>query len=477
MVKILFIYPNAEGYFRIPLGLCLIMTILMNEGHEVKLFDTTFMIGEKHIDNVIRERANLVQPIDTAYFYSSKVDIDHLLRKKISGFDPDVIGISFVEDNYQYGNHLLNVIKDYNPNVPVVAGGSTPTVAPEIVIENPFIDFVVQGEGEATFLEFCNLMECGKSVNDVRNLWYKNNGNDGNVKQNKIRPFIDMDTLPILNLELWDKYHFMKPYCGTLRRAGFFEMARGCPNRCSYCINYACRQLLRDAGHYHRMKSIEKLIEEIHILKDKHNFEMILFCDDNFLRMPQKKMDMFTQLWKKEIDLPFWLNTTVETVNDDKLRCLKESGCCGIGIGIESGSEPLRKAILKRRDTNQQIERAFNLIHRFDIRTTANSMLGFPDETEKDFFETVKLNRKVKPKSFEMNFVAPYIGTEIHRVALERGLIDVWDKPGFQGMAKDITTRRHPVIRNENMTEERMMELYYNFVNYVRGDEIEDICI
>ena len=41
-MKVLFIYPNAQGYSRIPLGLCLVMTMLEENGHEVDLFDTTF---------------------------------------------------------------------------------------------------------------------------------------------------------------------------------------------------------------------------------------------------------------------------------------------------------------------------------------------------------------------------------------------------------------------------------------------------
>ena len=57
--------------------------------------------------------------------------------------------------------------------------------------------------------EFCDLMERGKSVEGVRNLWYKKNGE---VKNNSLRPFVDMDTLPVQNLDLWDKRHFIKPY-------------------------------------------------------------------------------------------------------------------------------------------------------------------------------------------------------------------------------------------------------------------------
>jgi hypothetical protein len=49
-MKVMFFYPNNEGYFRCPIGLTLIMTILAKEGYEVKLFDTTFMASAENID-------------------------------------------------------------------------------------------------------------------------------------------------------------------------------------------------------------------------------------------------------------------------------------------------------------------------------------------------------------------------------------------------------------------------------------------
>ena len=44
--------------------------------------------------------------------------------------------------------------------------GSTPTVAPEVIVENPLVDFLVQGEGEEVMEEFCALMEMGKSIDN-----------------------------------------------------------------------------------------------------------------------------------------------------------------------------------------------------------------------------------------------------------------------------------------------------------------------
>jgi radical SAM superfamily enzyme YgiQ (UPF0313 family) len=467
-VKILFVYPNAEGYGRIPLGISIIITILLENNHTVELFDTTFIMINENTDSIIREKAKLALPTDRSHLYDpqSADGIDEMLKEKVKKFSPDLIAMNIVEDNYQYADHLLQVIKSLDRTLPVIVGGSTPTVVPEVVIENPHIDYLVQGEGEEAMKEFCDLLERGKSLESVKNLWYKKNGE---VKTNPIRPFVNMDTLPVQNLDIWDKRHFAKPYSGKLYKVGYFEMSRGCLNKCSYCINDACQMRLHEAGNFHREKAIKKVIGEIKIQKDKYNFEMIFFCDDNFLLMSRARMDEFADSWKSEITLPYWMNTTVETINRENLTKLKETGCAGIGIGIESGSEWLRRNVLKRKTRNEQIKKAFDLIHEFGIRTTANNMIGFPGEYEEDIFETIKLNREIKPKSCDLNFVAPYIGTTIHAISKRLGYLDMWDKPGFRGMVKNISTRSGLLINNPHLNRERIMGIFYEFMDYVEG--------
>lgn len=468
-MNILFIYPNAEGYGRIPLGMSLVMTILSQRGHRIELFDTTFILKNEHTDNITREKAKLVLPTDISNLYeaNSQETVDMMLVEKIKTFSPDLIAAGIVEDNYNLANHLLDVVKSTYKSVPVIVGGSTPTVAPEVVIKNRNIDYLIQGEGEESMLEFCDLMSEGKDVSKVRNLWYKKNGK---IVNNPIRPFVDMNTLPAQNLDIWDKRHFVKPYNGKLYKAGFFEMSRGCLNKCTYCINGTCQKILREAGKYHRRKSVSNTIREISSLKAKFNFEMIFFCDDNFLLMSQDKVDEFADAWMSCVNIPYWINTTIETLTREKLNKLKKSGCCGIGIGVESGSVWLRENILRRCADNNRIIKAFEMIHGFDIRTTANSMIGFPGEYEDDIFETIKLMKKIKPKSFDLCFVAPYFGTLIHQVSKKMGYIKTLKKPGFEGMARDITVRRGPVIEIPGISQDRLKVLFYEFMDYMEGN-------
>lgn len=468
-MKILFIYPNAEGYGRIPIGMSVIMTILKKRGHQIDLFDTTFILNNGNIDNSIREKAKFVLPTDIShlYDYHSPEEVDELLKERMKSFDPDLVAVSIVEDNYQYADDLLGVVKSVKRNVPVIVGGSTPTVVPEIIIENPNIDYVIQGEGEEPLAEFCDLIERGKSIEGVNNIWFKKNGT---VRFNIPRPFIDLDTLPIQDLSLWNRNHFVKPYDGKLCLTGNIEMSRGCLHKCSYCINYSCQTTFgNERNKFHREKSIENVIREIKTLMKLCNLEMVFFCDDDFLLMSRSRLEEFQESWKKEINLPYWINTTVETVNRERLKYLKETGCCGIGIGIETGCEWLRKRVLLRNTSNKQIKEGFQLIHEYGIRTTANIMLGFPGEYEEDIFETIKLVKQVKPKSCSLSFVAPYIGTAIHAVSKKLDYIETWDKPGFKGMVKNTSMRKGSTIRLPQISNEKLIDSFYKLTDYING--------
>lgn len=467
-MRILFIYPNAEGYGRIPLGITIIMTILSETGHQVDLFDTTFILKNQNIDTLNREKTKQVVPVDLSHLYDSLTldEVDEIFRKKVSSLDPDLVAITILEENYKLGNHFLSLTKSMNADIPTIVGGSTPTIAPEVILENPNIDFLIQGEGEEAMREFCDLFEKGESVETVRNLWFKKNGK---IHKTSLRPFVNLDTLPFQNLDFWDQRHFFKPYNGELKRAGFFEISRGCLNKCTYCINDASHRLLDECGNYFRRKTIKRALSEIKSINDKFCFEMVLFCDDNFLFMSRSQIDEFYHFWKSEIDIPFWINTTVESVNRYKLKRLKESGCCGIGIGVESGNEWLRKNILNRETSTDKIINAFELIHEFDIRTTANCMLGFPGEYIEDIFETIKFMQILKPSSIAVSYVTPYIGTMIHLISKTMGYIQTEEQPGFRGMSQGNSFRGGSAINTPYLSNQTLQKVFSNFMDYVNG--------
>lgn len=470
-MRILALYPNSYGYHRVPTGLVILMTLLRRAGHTLDLFDTTFY-ARSNEDNDLREKAGVVKPVTLPFGYEGLGDaqVDALFRDKLAAFAPDLVMVTLIEDNYRYGDRFLRIVKAFDPALPVLVGGPTPTAAPTVVIEHPCIDWLIQGEGEEAVLEFCDLMERGQDPSGIANLWTMR---DGRPHGNPLRPFIDMDSLPIYDLAPWDERHMLKPYDGRVWRTGYFESSRGCPFQCTYCVNPTIQNELRSAGRFFRRKSPERTVAEARAHKDRHGIERVVFCDDNFLLMsPAQFADYaqaFVPLWNEQVGLPYWISTSAEFIRPDTLAMLKATGCDGIGLGVEAGSEWFRRHVLRRNLSDERLIGTFRLIHEYDIRTTANVMIGFPGESESDVFETARLLRRIAPRSFDVSFASPYVGTGIQRVAAKLGLIELLDQPGFRGMAKDISFRGRPTIRNPDIAEERLVEIYEGFADLVMG--------
>ena len=446
-MKILALYPNAQGYSRIPTGMAIIVTVLSRR-HEIKVFDTTFM-AKGNVDNDIREEALLVKKTTFDYGYEglSVEQISDRLNTLLYRSRPELMIVTLVEDNYRFANTLMGSAKKAVPGLKILVGGPTPSAVPDIVIENPNVDYLIQGEGEEAVIEFC------EGLNEsTKNLWTKE-------FHNPLRPFIDMDTIPFQDFSFWDRRHLIKAYDGKIYRTGYVEASRGCPNRCTYCVNHAIRKSLKSCGNYFRKKSYDKVIAEVEYQMRFDGIERVVFCDDNFL-FQRKDFHIFADMWRERVNLPYWITTSVEHITPENLKQLKESGCDGVGFGVEHGDESIRKRVLLRNVSNKKILKTFYMLKNMGIRSTANFMFGWPYETKTDIKKSVEFMKQLDPDSIDVSFVAPYAGTDILRYAQELNLIDTDDAPGFNGMAKEVSFREHAVIYNPNFPGKRKISDY-----------------
>ena len=459
-MKVLLIYPNCEGYGRIPLGLSILSACLKKHGHEVRLFDLTFIVS-KNVDNEMREKIGTAKKTDTLKYWGKppKTDIEKAILKEIEEFKPQLIGISIIQNNYWVSVDLLKVIKKVC-NTHVVAGGTFASVAPGILLNTKLVDSVIVGEGEEAIVELAAALESNKEIDLIRNITFLRNGR---LHYNPVRSYVNLNKIPFQDLSLFDERHFLKPFDGNMRRAGYFELTRGCPFSCAYCANYFLNRKLYCHERVHvRFKDINRSIEEISSLKDKYKFEFIFFADENMIVLPYTHLKKYAQLWNKYVRLPFYITTRAEMVTEDKIKVLKDMNCATVAFGIECGNENFRRKTLKRFNTNEQIIKAFRLCSTYNIRTTANNMFGFPYETEALIFDTIKLNMTAKPDSFSISIFAPYLGTELHKICVKEGYIT-------EGIPRKISIIDESILRMPYLPKERIKYLYSNFVKYVSG--------
>lgn len=458
--KVLLIYPNCEGGGGIPNGLALLSGCLKAAGFETKCFDTTFLNSPPATHSYRKKHGGMIRTDHTKFWGEwtpeLREQIPHLFRKTIEEFQPDLIGINIADVTYNFSKKLLNGInKKYG--IPVVAGGPTPTLAPELFDHDDCFDIICLGEGEDALVELATNIVEKKDYSYISNLWVKNNNK---IIKNKLRSLKDLDELPFQDWSIFDQRHYYKPYCGRFRRTGFFEMARGCPFNCTYCCTANMRKIYEGLGSFLRTRNIDKTFDEICAIKDSCKLELIFFTDDNFFSMSEERLNYFCEQYKKRINLPYFIQTRAETIREDYIQKLVETGVSTIAMGIENGNEEFRKKIMNRHMSNAVIEKAFSVVHKYKIRSTANIIIGLPYEDEKAFYDSVRLLQKIKPSSYSVNYLQPYRGTKIREVAVELGFI-----------SKDhIINNSNTCLDMPQFRRERIIHCYENLKKYVDNE-------
>lgn len=468
--KVLLIYPNCEGYGGIPNGLALLSGCLKAAGFETKCFDTTFLNSPPltlfyrlKYDEMMKTGHEKVWGEWTPELAKQ---IPDLFKKTIEEFRPDLIAINIIDVAYNFSKKLLNGInKKYG--IPVVAGGPTPTLSPELFNKDDCFDIICVGEGEDALVELANCIVERKDYSHILNLWVKK---ENEIIRNKLRPFKNLDELPFQDWSIFDERHYYKLYCGEFRRTGFFELARGCPFNCTFCCTANLRRLYHGLGNFLRLRSIDKTFDEICATRDAYNLKLIFFIDDNFLGMPEERFGYFCEQYKKRINLPFYIQTRAETIREDYIKRLVDINISTVAIGIENGNEEFRKKIMNRTMSNAVLERAFGIVHKYKIRSTANLIIGMPYEDEKMFYDSVRLIQKIKPSSYSISYFLPFHGTKMREIAVELGYIP-----------KDhIINESNTCLDMPQFRKERIKNCYENFKKYVKNeipmpeDEIRD---
>ena len=458
--RVLLVYPNCEGYGGIPNGLALLSGCLKAAGFETKCFDTTFLNSPPKT-LYYREKHGGMMKADPSNAWGEWTpelakQIPNLFRKTIEEFRPDLIAVNIADVTYNFSKKILKGINT-RYGIPVVAGGPTPTLAPQLFDQNNSFNAICVGEGENALVELANCILENKYYSQIDNLWVKKNGE---IIRNKLRPLKNLDELPFQDWSIFEEGHYYKPYCGAFRRTGFFELSRGCPFNCTFCCTANMRKLYEGLGSFLRVRSIDKTLDEICAIKDAYKLELIFFIDDNFLGMPEERFNYFCEQYKKRVNLPYYIQTRAETIREDYIQKLVETNISTIAIGIENGNEEFRKKIMNRTMSNAVIEKAFGIVHKYNIRSTANFIIGMPHEEEKTFYDSVRLVQKIKPSSYSVNYFQPYQGTKMREIAVELGFI-----PEDHIINESNTCLDMPQFRRE-----RIIHCYENFKKYIENE-------
>lgn len=426
-MRFLMIYPNQWATGNKPIGIATLAAVLKNAGHQFKLFDFTQFdcsggLGDRGQGEISLEFKRVRNPerLPKRLYVSRDAALSRLLEET-EAFQPDMIGLSVLSDDYPFGLEALRYVRRH-VRVPTIVGGVHAAVDPEGIIRESCVDMVCVGEGEGVIAELAERFDRGEDLSTVLNVWVKTP--DG-VIRNPLRPLLqDLDTLPYADWSIYPETAFYKPFDGYVYKYGDFEMSRGCPYTCSYCINVELQQMYKGKGNYHREKSVARVIQEISWFKRQYGLEFLKFWDETFLLMSYERLEALAHAYSEQIGIPFAIETTASSVTPRTAPLLKKFGCATASLGLETGNVDLRRGVLDKNIDNTSYEQAYQLLRTHEIRGVSFNMIGLPFERREDIFDTIRLNKKLNTDAQAVGIFYPYKGTPVRTFCESKGLID-----------------------------------------------------
>lgn len=327
------------------------------------------------------------------------------LRARIGS--ADIVGITVLTPSVDSALELCRVAKEMGTMT--VLGGPHPSLMPQTV-SRPEVDVVVRGEGEVTFRELAD----GMPLETVAGISFM----EGDlIRHNPDRPPVVLATLPPPRRDLLGdngaRYHAFRQSMGAL------STARGCPYRCSFC----CVPALWKS---YRQLPPEAVVDEI---KRMRPTEIVSIVDDNFCH------DMIRVEEICDLIIREGLNDRLYSVFSRVDSIVRYPGVVGkmaaanmrvVFIGIEAATQEALDRMNKRTRL-EEIHQACDILERNGMIIWAGNIVGNLEDGYDDVEALIRMNLRLPIDIADFTVITPWPGTELFRVASERGLIDSYD--------------------------------------------------
>ncbi|OOZ36438.1 B12-binding domain-containing radical SAM protein [Solemya velesiana gill symbiont] len=410
-----------------PLGLGYLAACLERAGHEVQFIEGAF------------------------------TEDDNEIAQRVCDFKPDLIGVSVMISYHTKSLSLASLFKEYMPKTPVIFGGPHPSVVPDDILKHSQVDFVMCGEGEDSLIKMVDMMERGNfDPRTIPGLHWRG----GQAHESHTIRLTDLDEIP------WPARHLfpMSQYQhrGYVVSFGFhggnfnIMMSRGCPYKCNFCDHSVF-------GQKPVFRNIDDVIDEIEYVSSHYNIRNFDIMDDTFTMHKGKVFEFCNKLIERDLNLFWACRLRVNSVSREMMELMARAGCVHFSVGIESVDERVIFATNKK-ITSKKVLQVLGWAKEFGILTIGNFMIGNLGDDPVAIRKTLDFaldTDEIDIPSFCV--LAPLPGTEVFEIGTQRGWIRSYDWDDYRMNTKDL-----PIMRNEAMTHQEIMDIYSEVANAVR---------
>lgn len=384
----------------IPFGISMIITVLQQAGHEVDL---------------------LVITPDT--------NLDDCVGKYIIENKPQMFGFTAVSTQYWQAKRVAEYVRRIDPTITLVLGGHHASLNTEKVAADRVFNMICVGEGESAIVELANNFEGSRlKIKKIAGLWVDDDLT-GDLTKNPPKEFqVSLDDLPLINRKIWDDW-ISRPHDYPSLLLG-----RGCPFKCTYCANHAMAKL--SEGKYVRFRSPENIVSELEYIRSHYrDVERVYLEVETFGANRKASYAIFDALaeYNQSLVKPLKFGVNLALTSSfmknkerihETLGKARAANLVTINIGLESGSERMRKDVLIRpKYTNEELIEFCTIAKTYGIHIIFFVLMGLPEETIDDYMETVRVARAAQPLTCYVSIFFPYLGTDLATHALQVGLV------------------------------------------------------
>jgi radical SAM superfamily enzyme YgiQ (UPF0313 family) len=290
---------------------------------------------------------------------------------------------------------LARRLKEQFPTIPMIWGGYFPSLYPEPVLAASYVDWVVRGQGEQTFLELLEVLAGERDPKSVAGLAFSDDGVPWIGPERAWRGPNELPPPPYAKIDVDDYIH--PTFLG--RRSAIYQASIGCPYSCNFCgviAAYGSRQKLEDPA---------RTVEHVSYLVKHHHIDSLHFYDNNFFLKEDHTVELCERL--KPLGLSWWCEARIDAMlrfSDRTWELIKQAGLKMVFLGAESGSDAVLRKMSKHLTTDQIIAiaektRAHDIIPEFSF------IFGGPDDPEAEVEATLALARRLKTINPAMELV------------------------------------------------------------------------
>lgn len=376
-----------------PLGLLSIGGPLIDDGHDVRLFDAEF--GPVPIEQVVEE---------------------------IHAQHPELLllGHSGSTSGHPIAAEIARGAKARLPTLTIIYGGVFPTYHwQDVLRDSPEFDVIVRGEGEETTRQLVAAINSGKSLMGINGIAFRS---AGVITQTPAQTMIkDLDAYRIG----WELIDFKRYSYWGRKRAVVVQFSRGCPHPCNYCGQRGFWTTWR-----HRDPAL--FAAEIARLHRDHSVEVFNFADEN----PSSSKKMWKLFLEALIRENVKVNLVGSTRADDIVRdaahlhLYKQAGVERFLMGTENTDAEVLKKIKKGGSRNIDRE-TVRLMRKHNMLSMVTWVVGFEEERDRDYWRQFKNLLACDPDQVQSLYVTPHRWTPFYALAAHRRVIQTeqrkWD--------------------------------------------------